>query len=179
MALHMQFRGWIAGALLSAGTLFGTDNVPKGYKLLYEQSFDKPEAIQDFQFADPNAWKLSREENGGSLDLFTQSKYNPPVRSPFNIALIKEKVFGDFILEADLMQTSKEYGHRDMCLFFGFQNPAHFYYVHLATKADPHAHNIFLVNDAARTNIAKTTTGGVNWAQQIWHKVRLERKATD
>jgi hypothetical protein len=167
------------GALLCATALLGADSVPKGYKLLSEQSFDKPESIQQFEFTDPKAWKFAKEENGGSLELATQSKYNPAVRSPFNIALLKEKVFGDFILEADLLQTGDEYGHRDMCLFFGFQDPSHFYYVHMASKADPHAHNIFLVNDAPRTNIAATTTGGVKWGQNIWHKVRLERKATD
>lgn len=164
----------MAGISLSAA-----DNLPKGYNLLHEQSFDRPEAIQQFQFSDPNAWKFAREENGGSLELVSQSKYNPAVRSPFNIALIKDKVFGDFILEAELIQTGKEYGHRDMCLFFGFQDPTHFYYTHIATRADPNAHNIFVVNDAPRTNIAKTTTAGVNWGLNVWHKVRLERKVSE
>jgi hypothetical protein len=172
----MRFATGIFGALTCAVCLLAADNVPKGYKLLYKQSFDKPTALQQFQFTDPTAWKFTGEEKGGSLELAGESKYNPPFRSPLNIALIKGKTFGDFALEADLLQTGKEYGHRDMCLFFGFQDPAHFYYVHLASKADPHAHNIFLVNDAPRTNIAKTTTAGINWGDNIWHKVRLERK---
>jgi hypothetical protein len=175
----MRVLSSIICALVSAAWAFGADNVPKGYKLLYEQSFDKPESIEQFQFTDSKAWKFTKEENGGSIELATQSKYNPPFRSPLNIALIKGKTFGDFVLEADLLQTGEEYGHRDMCLFFGFQDPAHFYYVHLATKADPHAHNIFVVNDAPRTNIAKTTTAGLNWGNKIWHKVRLERKLAD
>jgi hypothetical protein len=165
--------------VLAAFSVFAEENVPKGFKLLYEQSFDKPEAIQQFQFTDPNAWKYAKEENGGALELASQSKYTPPVRSPLNIALIKEKVFGDFVLEADFVQTGKEYGHRDMCLFFNFQDPSHFYYVHIATKADPNAHNIFLVNNAPRTNIATTTTAGVNWGLNVWHKIRLERRASE
>jgi hypothetical protein len=159
--------------------LAAEDHIPKGYKLLYEQTFENPDSIQQFQMTDTNAWKYSKEEKGGALELAAQSKYKPEVRSPVNIALIKEKVFGDFILEADLIQTGREYGHRDMCLFFGFQNPKQFYYAHIATKADPNAHNIFLVNNAPRTNIAKTTTTGVNWGLNIWHKVRLERKVAD
>ncbi|MGZ8940365.1 MAG: hypothetical protein ACXW32_14255 [Limisphaerales bacterium] len=155
------------------------DHIPKGYKLIYEQTFENPDTIQQFQMTDANAWKFSKEEKGGALELAAQSKYKPEVRSPVNIALIKEKVFGDFILEADLIQTGREYGHRDMCLFFGFQNPKQFYYAHIATKADPNAHNIFLVNNAPRTNIAKTTTTGVSWGLNIWHKVRLERKIAD
>ena len=29
----------------------------------------------------------------------------------------------DFVLEADLLQTGRQYGHRDLCLFFGFVSP--------------------------------------------------------
>jgi hypothetical protein len=155
------------------------DHLPKDYKLLYEQSFDEPGSIKEFVMTDPAVWRFSREEKGGSLELAAQSKYNPAVRSPVNIALIKEKVFGDFVLQVDLIQTGREYGHRDMCLFFGFQQPDKFYYTHVATKADPNAHNIFIVNGKPRTNIAKTTTPGVNWGLNIWHKVRLERKIAE
>lgn len=155
------------------------ENIPKGYKLLYEQTFEGGNVLREFEMTDTNAWKYSREEKGGALELAAQSKYKPEVRSPVNIALIKDKVFGDFILEADLIQTGREYGHRDMCLFFGFQNSKQFYYAHIATKADPNAHNIFIVNNEPRKNIAKTTTTGVNWGLNIWHKVRLERKAAD
>jgi hypothetical protein len=101
------------------------------------------------------------------------------VRSPVNIALISGQTFGDFVLDVDLIQTGKEYGHRDMCLFFGFQNPTNFYYAHIATAADKNAHNVFLVKNAPRTNIAKETTKGVNWGLGVWHKVRLERKLSD
>jgi hypothetical protein len=168
LALAAQAITWAADA-----------HLPKGYTLLYEQPFAKPESIKEFQMTDPAAWKYSKEEQGGALELAAQSNYKPQVRSPVNIALIKDKVFGDFVLEADLIQTGKEYGHRDMCIFFGFQKPTQFYYVHIATKADPHAHNIFIVNEKDRANIAKTTTGGVNWGLNIWHKVRLERKLAD
>jgi hypothetical protein len=165
--------------LCSAVSICAADNLPKDYKLLYEQSFQKTEAAQQFVMTDPAAWKISKDEKGSALELVQQSKYKPAYRSPFNMALIKEKSFGDFILEADLIQTGKEYGHRDMCIFFGFQDPDHFYYAHIATAADDHAHNIFIVNEKPRTKIAKTTTKGVNWGLNIWHHVRLERKASD
>ncbi|MCK5861325.1 MAG: hypothetical protein KAH38_02495, partial [Candidatus Hydrogenedentes bacterium] len=53
--------------------------------------------------------------------------------------------------------------------------PSNFYYVHIASAADQNAHNIFLVKDAPRTNIAKRTTEGVNWGVGIRHRVRIER----
>jgi len=153
--------------------------IADGYKLLFEQKFDAESSLKDFVFTDFKAWKWSKEENGGALELTQQSEYTPAVRSPVNIALIADKVFTDFVLEADLIQTGKEYGHRDMCLFFGFQNPTNFYYTHIATAADDHAHNVFIVKNAPRTKIAKETTKGVNWGLNVWHKVRLERTLSD
>src|SRR6266403_5984287 len=107
--------------------------IADGYKLLFEQKFDAESSIKDFIFTDSKAWKWSKEENGGALDLTQQSEYTPVLRSPLNIALIADRVFTDFVLEADLIQTGKEYGHRDMCLFFGVQEPSHFYYAHIST----------------------------------------------
>jgi hypothetical protein len=153
--------------------------IPAGYKLLYAQDFTSAEALKDFVFTDAAAWKWAEADGKQALELHQQSQYKPPVRSPVNIALIAGKVFGDFILEAQCLQTGKEYGHRDMCIFYGFQNPQQFYYTHIATKADPNAHNCFLVNQAPRKNIAKETTSGVNWGLNVWHKVRLERKVSD
>jgi hypothetical protein len=153
--------------------------LPTGFRLAYEQHFDTAAALRGFAMSDTNAWEYSADGSSFALELARQSKYQASVRSPFNIALIADQAFGDFTLEADLVQTGKEYGHRDMCLFFGFQDPTHFYYVHLATAADDHAHNIFIVNGAPRTKIARETTKGVNWGLGVWHKVRLERRLAD
>jgi hypothetical protein len=156
--------------------------VPAGYQLLYDQNFEKSEhadkgrePIKDFVFTDATAWKVTGAGKDSALELVKQSDYQPAVRSPFNIAMIADQQFGDFVLEADLIQTGKEYGHRDMCLFFGIQNPSQFYYTHMATKTDDHAHNIFIVNKKPRSKISEKTTDGVNWGLDVWHHVRLER----
>ena len=162
-------------ALCFVGITSFAAEIPAGYKLAYEQKFDTAAALQDFRFTDPAAWGFAKTNDISALALMKQSKYAPVVRSPVNIALIGDKVFGDFVLEVDLIQTGKEYGHRDMCLFFGLQSPTNFYYTHIATAADANAHNVFLVNNAPRKNFAKETTKGVNWGLGVWHKVRLER----
>ena len=171
----MNFK-FLPAALCLCGSLTAA-SVPENYKLVYEQDFQKPDAIRQFVMTDPAAWRQAKTNDNGALELVRQSKYSPAVRSPVNIALIRDKMFGDFVLEADLVQTGREYGHRDMCLYFGFQNPTNFYYVHIATKADPHAHNIFAVTNAPRIAIAKETTTGADWGLGKWHKVRLERDA--
>jgi hypothetical protein len=156
--------------------------IPANFKLLYEQNFEKPESINDFVFTDPTEWKLGSDASNTWLELsFPKGKhgYAPKHRSPFHIALIADRVFGDFILEADMQSTMKPYPHQDMCLFYGFTNPDRFYYTHIAVAADPHAHNIFIVKDAPRKAIARETTKGITWQEGKWHKVRIERKSAE
>src|SRR5262249_44485924 len=155
------------------------DDTRDGMKLLYAQDFVRPEAIKDFQPTDPKAWRLGSAGGKSYLEQHAASKYEPPHRSPFNFALIAGKKFGDFVLEAELQSTAREYGHRDMWLVFGFQAPSHFYYVHIASQADDHANNVFIVNDAPRVKIAKETNKGNNWGTDAWRKVRLVRTLAD
>jgi hypothetical protein len=153
--------------------------VPDGYKLVYEQPFETSAALRQFVFSDPAAWKMEKAGDDWALGLVAQSKYKPAHRSPLNVALVNGPRVGDFVLEVQMQQTGKEYGHRDMCLFFGFQNPDHFYYVHIATKSDSHAHNIFIVNEAPRLSISSKTTDGFDWGKPgTWHTVRLVRAAS-
>ena len=168
-------------ALLLSGAALAAEpvNVPPDYQLVYEQHFDTPESLLGLAVTDTRAWRHAADGRNLALELHQQSTYKPKVRSPFNMALVADRQFGDFVLEIDLMQTGREYGHRDMCLFFGLQDPAHFYYVHLATSADDHAHNVFVVNGAPRAKIARETTSGVQWGQNVWRHVRLERRLGD
>ena len=157
-------------------TTVAAQAIPENFELVYEQNFDAPQAINDFDMTDDSAWRIAQHDGNPVLELFGESAYRAAVRSPFNIAIINSMLVGDFILEAKLAQTGREYGHRDLCLFFGIKDPSHFYYVHLATTADDHANNIFLVNDAPRTKIASKTSPGTNWgATGSWHNVRIER----
>jgi len=148
-------------------------------RLVYSQTFAKEDAIKDFAPTDPKAWRLGSADGKTFLEQHAASKYTPPHRSPFNFALIAGKRFSDFILEAELQSTTREYGHRDMVIVFGYQGPARFYYVHIASQADDHANNVFIVNDAPRVKIGKETNKGNDWGTNAWKKVRLERKLAD
>jgi hypothetical protein len=110
---------------------------------------------------------------------FKESNYKPPHRSPWNISLLKDIVVGDFVLEVEAMSTVPAYGHRDMCLFFGYQGPAHLHYVHFANQQDAHANNIFIVNDAPRLKISEKTNAGNVWKDNTWHKLKVVRRVDD
>ena len=125
---------------------------------------------------DPEAWRLHKHEQGAALELYGRSRYTPKVWSPHNYALIGGLTVTDFQLDVRLKSTAGDSAHRDLCLFFGFQDPEHFYYVHLGRRADPTSHSIFLVNGEPRVSIATERTSGTLW-DDGWHHVRVLRSA--
>lgn len=149
--------------------------MPDSFRLVYSQDFRDQAAASDFVVSDPDAWSVETAGELGWLELEGASDYEPPHRSPLSIALVVGPRVGSFVLEADLEQTGREYGHRDLCLFFGVQDPEHYYYAHLATRADENAHQIFLVDGAARRPVTSARTYGVDWADRPWHRVLLVR----
>lgn len=141
---------------------------------LFRDDFER-DAPSGWSFTDPAAWRIAKTADGDRvLELFAASKYEPKVRSPLNIALIEGKEFGAFELRAKVRSTVKDYGHRDLCIILGHVDPSHFYYVHMAKAADPHAHSVFAVDGVPRVSIAETRTEGVDWTDG-WHDVRLVR----
>ncbi len=174
-----MFRTCLLLAMILATTAGAADKAEpakefEGLPLVFSEDFEK--GADAWTPTDAKAWKVAEESGNHVYSLFQQSGYEPPVRSPKNISWIKGVKVSSFVLEARVKQTGREYGHRDFCVFFGRQDPTHFYYVHMATKSDPHANSIFLVNGAPRVSIAKERTGGTKWDDQ-YHHVRVVRNA--
>ncbi len=145
--------------------------------LVFRDDFEK--GADRWKPTDPNAWKVKPHGDGHVYSQFEkQSKYQPPHRSPFNISLLKDVAVGDFVLDVKVLSTHPDYGHRDACVVFGYQDPSHFYYVHFGKQADDHANQIFIVNEKPRTKISIKSTDGTNWDEK-WHHVRVVRKTID
>jgi hypothetical protein len=145
--------------------------------LVWRDDFERGD-LRDWEFTDPAAWRIRRVDGNRVLDQHRASAYQPAVRSPLNIALARRVDVGDFVLDLWVRSTGRDYGHRDLCVFFGHQDPSHFYYVHLGKEADPHAHSIFLVDGKPRVSIAETRTKGTPWTDG-WHHVRVVRTIGD
>jgi len=155
------------------GYSYGADNLP----LLFEDDFTK--GFGRWVFSDSSCWKIVDAKDGfKALSQFKKaSAFKPPHRSPYHFALVKDLIVGDFVLETKMLSTIKDYNHRDLCLFFGYQDPAHFYYVHLGKKTDDHANQIFIVDGSDRKKISIKTTPGTNWTDS-WHKARIKRNVS-
>lgn len=148
-----------------------------GLPLLFREDFQSGKATR-WEMSDPKAWKIVPHRRNQVLYQFQQSMIKPTFRSPYNRALIKDLVLSDCVLDVRLQSTGANVDHRDMCLFFGFQDPEHFYYVHFGKKADKYANQIFIVDGADRKKISLESTSGTPWNDN-WHHARVVRKATD
>ena len=142
--------------------------------IVFEEKFEG--GADRWQPQDGEQWQIKKTDKGQVYSQHKkQTKYKPPHRSPTNVALLKDVAFGDMEFTGRVQSTHADYGHRDAVVFFGYQDPAHFYYVHLGKQADDHANQIFIVNGADRKKISITSTTGTNWDDN-WHTVRVVRK---
>ncbi|MBX7166198.1 MAG: hypothetical protein K1X74_07600 [Pirellulales bacterium] len=166
----------VGGALLATLLVFVAEARAGDLELLVREDFSG--GADRWEPTDPAAWEIATTPEGPVYRLARQSKYQPPHRSPVNISLLKDVAPGDFELTVRVHTTARSYGHRDMCLFFGYQDPAHFYYVHFGQRADEHANQIFIVNDAPRKMISQTSNPGTPWTED-WHRLKLVRRVAD
>ncbi len=153
--------------------VFAQEAEPNEFSVTIMDDFEEN---RDFwEWLDPNSWQYAVVDDRRVMSQSVRKpSYDPPHRSPHHVALVKEPEVSDFELTVSVRSTVKDYGHRDVCLFFGFVDPAHFYYVHLGKKTDANSNQVFVVNGADRKSISTSTTEGTPWTDE-WHRVKLAR----
>jgi len=168
-------------ALFVAGLLFAAAHAEEkqtcdGLPLVFSEDFEN--GAGRWEVTDPKAWSLHEHGDGKAYGLNKRkSDYEPKVRSPHNIALIKGVEVADFVLTFRVQSTLDTGGHRDCCVFFCHQDPTHFYYVHLGARPDPHSGQIMIVNGAPRKAITENKNP-TPWDDD-WHEVKVVRNSTD
>lgn len=136
---------------------------------------DPPEAAPVWKLEADASLPGEATEPNHVLRVTGKSAYEPPVRSPHSIALLKGVRMGDFELTVRLKNTRPDAGpHRDLCIIFGYRDPSHFYYVHFGAVADPHACQIFVVDGGPRAKITRQEAAGTPWTDG-WHTARVVR----
>ena len=180
MKLTYSYAAVMAVCSIGGQVALCADNSPP---LLLKENFEH--GMTRWQTTDPDSadsvWQIIEAGGRGNhaLRVTGRSKFQPPHRSPHSIALLKDIAVGDFELTARVQNTNTTAGaHRDLCIFWGYQDPSHFYYVHFGAKADPHACQIFIVNDAPRKMITVKQAKGTPWTDG-WHQVKVVRRVSD
>lgn len=152
------------------------DAQSKGMPLVFSEDFEH--GSDNWETTDATCWTLSQDGDNQVFGLTRRkSNYEPKVRSPHNIALIKDIELADFVLIYRVKSTNDTGSHRDCCTFFCHQDPTHFYYVHLGAKPDPASGQIMIVNDEPRRPLTKNEKL-VPWDDQ-WHTVKVVRDSRE
>lgn len=144
----------------------------QGLPLVFKEDFEQ--GRQRWETTDDASWDLV-DDNGNKVFGLNKriSSYQPKVRSPHNIALIKDVQVSDFVLLFKVRSTKDTGGHRDCCAFFCHQDAEHFYYVHLGAKPDPASGQIMIVNAEPRRPLTDNKRE-VPW-DDGWHTVKVVR----
>ncbi len=175
-ALAMTFLLTILSSLTAAAPA-DDPAPPEGMKLVYHHDFEDRK-IDRYEPTDGSAWSLLNNKDGNHVIALTKknSDFKPPFRSPLNRTLIRDLQASSFIMDIRLQSTIPDYDHRSLCLFFGYQDDSHLYYVHFGKKADDHANQVFIVNNEARKKISTMSAAGTPWTDN-WHRARIVRNA--
>jgi hypothetical protein len=177
---------WFATCVMSIFLLSASRSVVAAeteHPVLLEEDFEH--GMDRWETTDPATaeamWQIIEVGPPGNhaLRVTGASKYEPPYRSPHSIAWLKDVAVGDFELTARVQNTNPSGGaHRDLCFFWGRQDASHFYYVHFGAQADPHACQVFIVNEAPRTMITVDQAEGTPWTDG-WHTIKIVRRVAD
>ncbi len=146
-----------------------------GLPLVFEEDFEN--GTKRWQTTDDNAWQITKEQSGNHVFGLRQRKsdYEPKVRSPHNIAMIKELKLTDVVITYRVRSTLDTGAHRDCCTFFSHRDAEHFYYVHLGARPDPASGQIMIVNGEPRRPLT-TNEKTVPWDDK-WHEVKIVRRS--
>jgi hypothetical protein len=173
-------KSYLSRCCLLMGCMFGCWQLPQATSqdklhempLVFQEDFEK--GRDRWETTDDASWDLESKDGNHT---FSQNKrissYTPKVRSPHNIALVKDLKAGSVTITFRVRSTKDTGNHRDCCVFFGYQDPEHFYYVHLGAKPDPASGQIMIVNNEPRRPLTENKTP-IPWTDQ-WHKVKLVR----
>jgi hypothetical protein len=153
-----------------------SQTIPEGYILQYGQKFEGKKGLGDFRFSNPSQWELIKLQSNYFL-LFNQQNGSSPqtVYLPPNKAILKDRIFGDFILEADVLPGDNEVTTGEFCLFLGMKDSTKYYFILLSTDPGNEIQGIYLVKNSICTKLPLKTYSSRPLVLNAWQKIRVER----
>jgi len=163
----------LIGLLLTLAVMLG-DNQASELPLVFTEDFER--GHDRWELTDDSAWTWKEVDGNHVFGLNRRkSDYQPVVRSPHNLALVKDLELSEFVVTFRVRSTKDTGNHRDCCVFFCYQDPTHFYYCHFGAKPDPHSGQVMVVNGTPRQAITRNTQP-IRWTDN-WHRVKVSRHA--
>jgi len=161
--------------------------LPPGYILQYKQDFTKPAALGDFWFSRDSLWRISTLQGNAFLHAdavpldspldsawgdernSARGDHNAPIA---NRAVLKNRIFGDFVLEADVRLP--ESAGADAFLLLGMKDSTKYYFIRLSADSAI-SPGIFLYKNGRVTALPLRISQPALLKPAVWQKVRVER----
>jgi hypothetical protein len=163
----------LAGLWLAAGTAACIRKVPK-LPLLAASDFEKGQA-EGWRPNDPAHWGVVGKDGTIVYELAAAGEQGR-VRAPTSWSVWAGYDVTSFEFTGRMKcYTDPAVPGRDMCVFFHFQDPTHFYYVHFSGESAD-VHNIIgLVNGADRVKINAEPAGTsvARMTDRAWHEFKV------
>lgn len=148
----------------------GLDQLP----LLVSYDFQDGQA-EGWQPNIPQHWRVFAEDGSMVYQLVSPGEFGE-IRAPTSWSVLPAYDVSSFVFSGRLKcHAELDNKHRDMCLFFHYQDLTHFCYVHFSASSDA-AHNIIgLVNGADRIKINLEPAGKsvFRLTDKEWHEFKL------
>jgi hypothetical protein len=142
--------------------------------LLASENFESGQA-EEWQPHIPEDWQVVEKDGSMVYELISPGEQGE-IRAPTSWSILNEHDVTSFVLEGRLKCLAEASNpHRDMCIFFHFQDPIHFYYVHFSASSDG-LHNIIgLVNGTDRIKINSEPPGESVFllTDKNWHSFKV------
>jgi hypothetical protein len=152
--------------------------MPNGYILQYGQNFTGGKSIGDFWFNNPSEWSISKAQNNNFLKLNKTAVPDSLVASlPPNRCILKNSIYGDFILEVDV-NPGVHQSSSDICFFLGLKDSTRYYFVLLSTSPANDKQGIYLVKNSVCTKLPERISTARSLIPDTWQKIRVERNIT-
>lgn len=124
---------------------------------------------------DPSHWRVV-DDHGSKVYELTAPGAPGPVRAPTSISVLAGHDVSSLEFSGRLRcDTDPAAAVRDMCVFFHYQDPTHFYYVHFAGSSDE-VHNIIGLVDGAdrvKINAEPAGTSVFRLTDRTWHTFKV------
>lgn len=142
--------------------------------LLAEFDFEDGTA-KGWQPNNPDHWRIVKHEGSLVYELAAPGEQGK-VRAPTSWSVIAGCDVTSFVFTGRLKCYAEASNpHRDLCIFFGYQDSTHFYYVHFSAASDE-AHNIIgLVNgtDRVKVNLEPVGKSVFRLLDSEWHAFKI------
>ena len=147
---------------------------PRSLPLLLSDGFETGRASR-WRPRPGNVWRLAKHGADYAYELARPGKQGK-IRAPGGMSILDAPAVTDcrMTVKARCLRQASFAG-RDVCLFLGYQDPSHFYYVHFSNRTDGVHNAILKVDGADRTPITIEKARPARLDDQEWRELKIER----